>query len=58
MKNMFVKTQDKELAEQLRKSGYKELKPQGKFFVFINDGKATFSNEQTKKVVYTNKMEV
>ena len=58
MKNMFIKTQDKELAEELRQSGYKELKPQGKFFVFIDNGKAHFSAEQNKKLAHTNKMEV
>lgn len=54
----FIKTSDTELANELRASGYKELKSQGKFFVFINNGSATFSAEQNKKMVMTNKMEV
>ena len=54
----FIKTQDAELAEVLRGQGFKELKPQGRFFVFINNGKANFSKEERKKVAYTNKMEV
>lgn len=54
----FIKTSDAELAKELRASGYKELKPQGKFFVFINNGNANFSAEQNKKMVITNKMEV
>ena len=54
----FIKTSDAELAQQLRCCGYTELKSQGKFFVFINNGKATFSKEQKKKMVMTNKMEV
>lgn len=58
MKDFFIKTQDAELAKELRAQGYKELKPQGKFFVFVNNGKANFSAEQSKKVAYTNKMEM
>lgn len=54
----FIKTQDAGLAEVLRSQGFKELKPQGKFFVFINNGRANFSVEQKKKIVYTNRMEV
>ncbi len=54
----FIKTQDAELAETLRKQGFKELKSQGKFFVFINKSCAKFTVEQKKKVVFTNKMEV
>ena len=54
----FIKTSDTELANELRASGYKELKSQGKFFVFLNNGKANFSAEQSKKMVLTNKMEV
>ena len=54
----FIKTSDEELAGNLRLSGYKELKKQGKFFVFLNNGKLNFTQEQEKKMVYTNKMEV
>ena len=56
--NNFIKTKDQKLAEELRASGYKELKPQGKFFVFLNNGKRCFSADQEKKLLYTNKMEV
>jgi len=54
----FIKTSDAELASELRASGYKELKSQGKFFVFLNNGKTNFSDDQNKKMVITNKMEV
>ena len=57
MKN-FIKTSDAKLADELRASGFKELKSQGKFFVFLNNGKATFSSSEEKKLVFTNKMEV
>ena len=55
----FIKTQDEELAKNLRLSGYKELKKQGKFFVFVNNSaKYTFSAEDEKIIIRTNKMEV
>lgn len=54
----FIKTSDWELAQDLRASGYKELKSQGKFFVFVNNGTYKFTAEQSKKVVRTNKLEV
>ena len=56
--NNFIKTSDTKLADELRASGFKELKPQGKFFVFLNNGKKSFSADQEKKLLYTNKMEV
>jgi hypothetical protein len=54
----FIKTNDEELAKNLRLSGYKELKKQGKFFVFLNNGKLKFTEEQEQKMIRTNKMEV
>ena len=54
----FIKTSDEELAMNLRASGYKELKKQGKFFVFLNNGKMSFTEEQNTKLIRTNKMEV
>ncbi len=54
----FIKTSDAELAGTLRLQGFKELKKQGKFFVFINKGTVHFSSDDEKKVIYTNKMEV
>ena len=55
----FIKTSDEKLAEKLRSFGYKELKSQGKFFVFVNNSaKYTFSADEEKKIIRTNKMEV
>lgn len=54
----FIKTQDAELAKRLRALGFKELKSQGKLFVFINNVRANFSAEEKNKFIYTNKMEV
>ena len=60
VKNMnFIKTSDEKLAEKLRSFGYKELKAQGKFFVFVNNSaKYTFNADEEKKIIRTNKMEV
>lgn len=57
MKN-FIQTQDKETAIQLRSLGFTELPKQGSFFIFINDGKANFTLEEKKKMIYTNIMSV
>lgn len=54
----FIKTSDAELADELRSMGFKELKSQGKFFVFINNRNVYFSEKKKKKLMYTNKMEV
>ena len=54
----FIKTSDAELADELRSMGFKELKSQGKFFVFINNRNVYFSEKKKKTLMYTNKMEV
>ena len=54
--NNFIKTQDVPTSEQLRQLGFTELPKQGSFFVFINDGKANFSSEEKKKLIFTNIM--
>ena len=50
----IVNTDSEETAETLRSLGYTELGKQGSFFCFINDGKATFSEDVSKTVEYTN----
>lgn len=52
----FIKTQDAELAKKLRAQGFKELKSQGRFFVFLNNSKATFAVDENKKLFYTDKL--
>lgn len=51
----FVKTSDVETAKFLRQT-LQELPKEGKFFVFINNGKQNFANN--KNIVYTNKLNV
>lgn len=50
----FVQTDDETTASTLRDLGYTELGKQGSLFCFINDGKATFSEDVSKTVEYTN----
>lgn len=52
----FIKTSDEELAGALRACGYKELKKQGKFFVFLNSGKLNFTEQQKKNIIYSDKL--
>lgn len=52
----FLKTQDVGVANELRSSGLQELPKEGKFFVFINNGKQQFADN--KNIVYTNKLNV
>ena len=54
----FIRTTDEQTAEELRKAGFKELPKQGRVFCFLNNGKLAFSEDQKKKVHYSNKMEV
>lgn len=52
----FIKTQDSSTADILRKEGFQELPKEGKFFVFINNGKLNFSDDKT--IVYTDKLSI
>lgn len=47
----FVKTQDENVAIELRKT-LKELPKEGNFFVFINDNKLIF--KENDKITYSN----
>lgn len=57
MKKKFILTQEESTAELLRKDGFTFKGKQGKTYLFINDGKLTFS-EAEHKVVYTNILSV
>jgi len=58
MSEHFIKTSFAETADQLRKSGLTELPKQGEFYVFLNNGKQSFSKEDDKKVILTNTMDM
>ncbi len=53
MKKKFILTQEETTAELLKKDGFTFKGKQGKTYLFINDGKLTFS-EAEHKLVYTN----
>lgn len=51
----FIKTSDKDTADHLREQGFNLISQEGKFYVFLNDDdKAKFSNEDKKKISYSN----
>lgn len=52
--NNFIKTSDKDTAEQLKKQGFNLISQEGNIFVFLNDKPTKFSEEYNKKLVYTN----
>ena len=54
----FIKTQSEEVAKFLRDHGYMELERTGNCFNFINNGKATFSEDQKKQIVMSNIMAI
>ena len=54
MKQNFIKTNDVALAAKLRKSGYTAVGQENQTFVFLNNGKLTFSESDKNKIVYTN----
>lgn len=54
MEKNFIKTSDPSVASELRANGFTSVSQEGKMFVFLNDGKATFSEDSKKKIAYTN----
>lgn len=52
----FVQTSDKETYNKLLEEGFTFLKKDGKFWVFINNGVATFDTKE--HVSYTNKLNI
>ena len=49
----FIKTSDEYTANIFRKHAFCELPKEGKFFVFVNNGRVNFDFDK-KKIVYTN----
>ena len=53
-KSQFIKTQNRETAELLRKRGFTEIPTQDKlWFHFMNDGIAEFSEGEKKRMHFT-----
>ena len=56
-KKTFIRTSDEETARKLRIAGFTELQDcSTSSFFFLNDGKLTFSFDEEKNIVYTDKM--
>ena len=53
MQGNFIKTSDPSLVKKLRESGFTSVSQEGKMFIFINDGKAVFSDNEKKSLVYS-----
>lgn len=53
MKNNFIKTSAPNVAEELKANGFTLVSKEGEMYVFLNDGKANFSDESKNQVIYT-----
>lgn len=53
-KQLFIKTKDKGVAEQLLFLGYELLQQSGNEFTFLNDSKIIFDGEHSDKIVTSN----
>ena len=53
-KQLFIKTKDKDVANQLKSLGYELLQNNGDEFVFLNDSKINFDGENIDKIITSN----
>lgn len=53
MQGNFIKTSDTALAKKLQESGFTSVSQEDEMFIFINDGKAVFSDNEKKRLVYS-----
>ena len=58
MKQLFIRTKDEKTKDTLIENGFELLNKEGSYYIFINDGKANFSNEVQKEVFYTDKLNI
>lgn len=58
MKSNFIRTTQEHVAEELRRNGFTELKKDGNFFVFVNNGKMNFSDKDKKEIIYSDLLSV
>jgi len=56
MKQLFIRTKDETTKDVLLKCGFTLLQKEGNFYIFLNDGKVSFSDEVQKEVFYTDKL--
>lgn len=53
----FIRTSDEETYKNLLNSGFTFIRKDGSFWVFLNDGKSTF-HEDDNKIMFTNKYNI
>lgn len=56
MQGNFVITKSNLIADVLKESGFTLVSHQGEVWTFKNDGKHTFSQDEKKDAVFTNKV--
>lgn len=54
----FIKTTDVETAEKLKTAGFTLVNKSGNCWTFMNDKNTQFSENEKKKIVYSNKLEM
>lgn len=58
MKQLFIKTRDKETAEKLKGLGFKIINESGGMWTFLNDASIRFSADDNKNAVYSDRIEI
>lgn len=58
MKQLFIKTRDKETAERLKDLGFKVVNESGGMWTFLNDINIRFDVDGNKKAVYSDRIEI
>lgn len=58
MKQLFIRTQDEETKKLLESQHFTFLNQEGSFYIFLNDGIATFDEKEIKNVFYTDKLNI
>ena len=58
MKQFFIRTRDEKTKDLLLKNKFTFLNKEGDFYIFVNDGKASFSEDIQKDIYYSNQLNV
>lgn len=53
----FIKTSSSEIANRLLEEGYRCVNANGESYMFLNCKKMHFTEEELKKIIYTNRLE-
>lgn len=58
MKQLFIKTRDKETADKLKKLGFQVINESGGMWTFLNDAHIRFNADDNKNAVYSDRIEI